>query len=282
LTTTTAPSVTSLAEALRRPWVLTLLGGLVLWLGLTVAAVETRNINLVPSVIVLGAFLGPVTFVVYVYERVGDVPLPTLLVCFIAGGALGVTGASVLEYRTMLELGALPTTAIGLAEESCKLLVPLAILVLGRYHRDADGLLLGVTSGMGFAAFESMGYGLTALLYSHGQIDYVEKLLFARGVMSPAGHAAWTGLTCAALWHAALHPGWRPKALFVAAFATAVTLHALWDAANSIAWQVPIGAISLGLLACCLHVATVERRRAARRPSLTALHAPEEDRALRT
>jgi RsiW-degrading membrane proteinase PrsW (M82 family) len=144
-------------------------------------------------VIVVGAFLGPAVFVAFVYEQAPEVPLPTLLWCFVVGGVLGVTAASVLEYRTLMDLGALPTIAIGLIEETCKLLVPAAIFALGRYRREADGLLFGVVSGLGFAALESMGYGLTALFLSHGDIGQVEKLLFVRGVLSPAGHGAWTG-----------------------------------------------------------------------------------------
>jgi hypothetical protein len=124
--------------------VLTFVGGLVLWLGLPTALQNTGNINLVPSLIVLGAALGPVVFVLYVYERAREVPWPLLFVCFIAGGVLGVTAASVLEYRTLLGLGALPTIAIGLIEETCKLIVPVAIFIAGRYRREADGLLFGV------------------------------------------------------------------------------------------------------------------------------------------
>jgi RsiW-degrading membrane proteinase PrsW (M82 family) len=246
------------SSLVRRTWVQILVGGLILWGGLTWAAVQTQNINLVPSVIALGAFLGPVVFVAYVYERARDVPLPTLLVCFVTGGVLGVTGASVLEYRTMIDLGALPTLAIGLIEESCKLLVPLAIFAIGRYRREADGLLFGVASGMGFAAFESMGYGLTALFLSHGQIDQVEKLLFVRGVLSPAGHAAWTGLLCATLWWARELPGAAPKLAVVSAFVSVVMLHALWDAATSIYLQLAVGLVSAALLAWRLHAAGAE------------------------
>jgi RsiW-degrading membrane proteinase PrsW (M82 family) len=246
---------TPASSLVRRTWVQILVGGLILWGGLTWATIQTGNINLVPSVIVLGAFLGPVTFVAYVYERAREVPLPTLLVCFITGGVLGVTGASVLEYRTMIDYGALPTLAIGLIEETCKLLVPLAIFMLGRYRREADGLLIGVASGMGFAAFESMGYGLTALFLSHGQIDQVEKLLFVRGMLAPAGHAAWTGLTCATLWWARERPGVAPKLAVVAAFVSVVFLHALWDAATSVYVQLAVGAVSLALLAWRLRVA---------------------------
>ncbi len=233
-----------------------------LWAALTWATIETGNLNLVPSVIVLGAFLGPVAFVAWVYDRAGEVPLPTLLICFVTGGALGVTGASLLEYRTMIDLGALPTVAVGLAEESCKLIVPLAIFLTGRYRREADGLLIGVASGMGFAAFETMGYGLTALLVSQGRIDEVVKLLFVRGVLAPAGHAAWTGLMCAALWHARLRPGVRSAAVVVGAFLTVVTLHALWDAATTQWVQLAVGAVSLTLVLWRLHAASAEMERA--------------------
>jgi protease PrsW len=265
LRTTTASPVRSrgasrvgAGSTLLRPWLLVLIGGAVLWAGLTWATIETGNLNLVPSVIVLGAFLGPVAFVAWVYDRAREVPLPTLLICFVTGGALGVTGASLLEYRTMIDLGALPTVAVGLAEESCKLIVPLAIFLTGRYRREADGLLIGVASGMGFAAFETMGYGLTALLVSQGRIDEVVKLLFLRGVLAPAGHAAWTGLMCAALWHARLRPGVRSAAVVVVAFLTVVTLHALWDAATTQWVQLAVGAVSLTLLLWRLHAASAE------------------------
>jgi protease PrsW len=247
------------AWLVRRTWVQILAGGLVLWGALIWATLQTGNVNLVPSVIVLGAFLGPVTFVAYVYERAREVPLPMLMVCFVTGGVLGVAAASVLEYRTMLDLHALPTLAIGLIEESCKLAVPLAIFALAGYRREADGLLFGVASGMGFAAFESMGYGLTALFLSHGEIGQVERLLFVRGLLSPAGHAAWTGLTCATLWWARERPGVATKLAVVAAFVSVVFLHAVWDAATTIWVQVAVGAVSFALLAWRLHAAGRER-----------------------
>jgi RsiW-degrading membrane proteinase PrsW (M82 family) len=249
------PPASTVGRALRRPWLQVLVIGSALWLLLTWGTLSTKNFHLVPSVIVMGAFLGPVAFVAFVYERAREVPLPALLWCFIVGGVLGVTAASVLEYRTLIDFGALPTIAIGLIEESCKLLVPIAIFMLGRYRREADGLLFGVASGLGFAALESMGYGLTALFLSHGHIGEVEKLLFVRGVLSPAGHGAWTGLVCAILWRSRVHPTPGAKATVVAAFIAAATLHALWDAATSVWLQLAVAAVSLSLLFWRMHVA---------------------------
>jgi RsiW-degrading membrane proteinase PrsW (M82 family) len=242
-----------LVGVLRRPWVQTLLGGLALWAILDWATLESENVNLVPSLVLLGAALGPVTFVVYVHERVRDVSWPSLAQCFVVGGALGVAGASVAEYRTILELAALPTAAIGLIEETCKLMVPVAIFFAARYRREADGVLFGVASGMGFAAFESMGYGLTALLFSGGNIGTVEEVLFTRTVLSPAGHAAWTGIICAALWRARERGTW---AMVPVAFIVAVALHALWDSATSDYALLAIGAVSFGLLIWRLRAAS--------------------------
>jgi hypothetical protein len=55
-----------------------LLSGLVLLVLVERALVATSSPNYVPSVILLGAFLVPITFVTYLYERLQgwQVPLP--------------------------------------------------------------------------------------------------------------------------------------------------------------------------------------------------------------
>jgi hypothetical protein len=62
--------------------------------------------------------------------------------------------------------------------------------------------------GVGFAVLETMGYGFTTLVRSHGDLPYVEAVLLIRGLASPGGHATWTGLAIA-LWRDA-HRHWRP------------------------------------------------------------------------
>ncbi len=242
-------------------WLRTLVGGAAIYALVTVAAERTESIHLLPAVLVLGALLVPVTFVVYLFERLSVEPavLPTLAVCFWAGGSVGVAAAGFLEFQTLRDLGTLPMLAVGVIEESVKLALPLWLLLRGRFRSPGAGLLFGVASGMGFAALETMGYGLVALIQSHGQIGPTEKVLLIRGLLSPVGHAAWTGLVCATLWR-------RPVSwpTVTAAFATAVALHALWDSTDSIVLRVAIGMLSGALLAAQIRQARLARIRITR------------------
>jgi RsiW-degrading membrane proteinase PrsW (M82 family) len=56
----------------------------------------------------------------------------------------------------------------------------------------------------------------------------LEEVLIFRGLTSPAGHLAWTGIVAAVLWRERLRAG-RPNGRVLGAFLTAVLLHALWD-----------------------------------------------------
>jgi len=239
-------------------WLRMFVGGAAIFGLVTAAAESTQNIHLLPVVLVLGALLVPVTFVVYLFERLSVAPavLPTLAVCFWAGGSVGVAAAGFLEYQTLRDLGTLPMLAVGVIEESVKLAVPLWLLVRRRFRSPGAGLLFGVASGMGFAALETMGYGLVALIQSRGQIGPTEEVLLIRGLLSPVGHAAWTGLVCAALWRRPL--SWPTVA---AAFATAVALHALWDSTDSTLLRVAIGTLSGTLLAAQIRRARIARPR---------------------
>ena len=116
------------------------------------------------------------------------------------------------------------------------------------YRTVRDGRVLGAAVGFGFAALESAGYAFTALLRSQGSIGAVEETLFVRGLTSPAGHTAWTGLTCGALWALISSPGFGRALGFVATFAGAVALHAAWDSFGTVTAYLVLAVISLGWL----------------------------------
>jgi len=235
----------------RRHWLQIFVSGLLLLFLVERTLVATGDLNYVPSAILLGAFLVPVTFTTYLYERLPDweVPLPAIAICFVWGGVLGTVVAGSLEYDVMKSLGFLPKLGIGVIEEGAKLILPLVFYFLGRYRSEAAGIVLGVTTAMGFAALETMGYGFTSLLLSKGNLGVLDGVLLVRGLMSPAGHAAWTGLVCAVLWRERLKAGhatfnWRVGG----AFLTAVVLHALWDTFASIRSATFVGSVGIHLV----------------------------------
>ena len=257
---------------LRRRWLQIFLSGIVLLFLVERTLIATSSLNYVPSVILLGAFLVPVTFVTYLYERLPswDVPLPALAVCFLWGGVLGTVVAGTLEFDVARALGFLPKLAIGLIEESAKMLVPLGFYFFGRYLSEAAGIVLGVTTAAGFASLETMGYGFVSLLQTKGNLGILDQVLLVRGLSSPAGHMSWTGLVCAVLWREKLKVGhatfnWRVGG----AFLMAVILHALWDTLASLRSASFGGSLGVGLLSLLVAlvglVLLIRRVREARR-----------------
>jgi len=239
-------------KLLRRHWLQIFLSGLILLLLVELALVLTGDPIYVPSAILLGAFLVPVTFTTYLYERLPhwDVPLPPLAICFIWGGVLGTVVAGTLEYDVARALGFLPKLGIGVIEEGAKLILPLVFYFLGRYRSEAAGIVLGAATAAGFAGLETMGYGLVSLLSSKGNVGVLDEVLLVRGLTSPAGHIAWTGLVCAVLWRERLKVGhatlnWRVGG----AFATAVILHTLWDTFASMKSSTLVGFVGIELVA---------------------------------
>jgi RsiW-degrading membrane proteinase PrsW (M82 family) len=230
-----------------------LLAGIALFAADQQAIMLTGNLNLLPSLLLFGTLLVPAPFVIWLDGRRPDYQLPisVLLICGLLGGALGTVAASILESGSARRFGGtLPTLLIGLIEESAKLMVPIIVLVISRDRAiPADGLLVGVAVGAGFAVLETLGYGFVTLLATHGDLVATESLLLIRGVLSPAAHIAWTGLAAAALWHARAR-GWRPSAVAAAVgtFALVVVMHAIWDTYPDWPTFVLVGAASLALL----------------------------------
>jgi protease PrsW len=252
--------------AVVRHWsaLIVLVAGLLLYALVHKATVETQNAKLVPSLILLGAAVVPVAFVVLIGGRrlPFGVNATTVALTALVGGLVGTVTAGVLEFDTRRDLGSLPLFSVGLIEEAAKLIAPLAVLLVVRARHPADGLLLGVAAGAGFAALETMGFGLVVLIRSGGDITVLDQVLALRGVSSPAAHMAWTGLTVAALWYAAAH--WRrPQAwaVLVATYLAVAGLHALWDGTSSDVVRGLLAFVALAALWVVAHLLAVDDRR---------------------
>ena len=222
-----------------RGWFQTALVGVILFVMTDVALQYTQNPNYLPSLIMLGAFVVPVAFFAYFYRQEtlldrdihAHISLIMAAIVFLVGGLVATVFAGLLENLIPFKSNWAIFLSVGGIEETVKLIFPVAIfLIFTRYRSEVDGLVFGIASGIGFAALETMGYGLTTLMTPNATFVDLEQVLVARGLLAPLGHAAWTGLVCGAIWH---NQGQKGKLIYTAigAFVLAVVLHFLWDIA---------------------------------------------------
>ncbi|MDQ3886645.1 MAG: PrsW family intramembrane metalloprotease [Actinomycetota bacterium] len=222
----------------RRTWLRIFLTGLALWLLTVVVTFLTGNANLVPTLVLLGSFLVPVTFVVWAFSRrhSSQITAELLFSTFVTGGILGVLAASVLESY-LLRPSPLLFVGVGLIEEAVKLsaLVILTKRLAHKYVR--DGLILGAAVGFGFAAFESAGYAFTALFTVRGLslTDLVQTEIL-RGLLAPVGHGLWTAILGGVLFSTSSGTHFRLTGRLVLSYLGVSLLHALWDSTHSIAF----------------------------------------------
>jgi RsiW-degrading membrane proteinase PrsW (M82 family) len=221
--------------------------GLLLWLGSVAVTALTSNLNMVPTVVLLGSFLVPTTGVIWYVDHYQSPELTGSLVAraFIVGGVLGVMAASILE-SLFIRPGMAMFFGVGLIEEGAKLLA-LMFVARGMTTRTIrDGIVLGAAVGFGFAALESSGYAFNALLViQNGQpvglslSDLVITQLL-RGILAPLGHGLWTGLLGGILFAELPHGGWRPTPRLLVAYLFVSVLHGLFDSAGGIAESVAV------------------------------------------
>jgi RsiW-degrading membrane proteinase PrsW (M82 family) len=230
-------------------WIAVLVVGSALYAAVLAALLGTGDVLYVPSLLLLGAAIVPLTFITFL-DGLGRGGLSFAQVATAAalGGVVGVVIAGPLEYGVARQFGSLPTWGVGLIEEAAKLAVP-AVILLWRKPPPLDGVILGVAVGSAFAVLETMGYALVTLLQSGGDLDSVTQILLIRSVTEPGGHAAWTGLACAALFSIrGSRQRWLGWLRFLAVFAGVAWLHSRWDSVTDNNGYLILGSVSLILL----------------------------------
>jgi RsiW-degrading membrane proteinase PrsW (M82 family) len=236
--------------------------GSTLWLATLAVTFMTNSVYLMPTLILMGAFLAPATCVVYAYERraSGALSERTIFVGFALGGILGILSASVLESWFLRQHPPLTGVWVGMIEEASKL-GALAVVVwrpgvrvLDRGIRFAfndpsirapvgtvlvggirDGIVLGGTVGFGFAALESSGYGLSSLFSAQGvSLNGLVQVQLLRAVLTPVGHGIWTGILGGILLRGRGGSGPGLSWSLVGGYLAVSLLHGLWDSSQSI------------------------------------------------
>ncbi|MEV4759695.1 PrsW family glutamic-type intramembrane protease [Micromonospora sp. NPDC049559] len=220
-----------------RQWLRIFLVGLALWLATVAVILLTGNPTLVPTLVLLGSFLVPVTFVSWAAARrdTGEVSTNLLFGLFLTGGVLGVLASSVLESY-LLRPSVLLFLGVGLIEEAVKL-AALAFLTRQLTVRTVrDGMILGAAVGFGFSALESAGYAFVALFTRQGlSIIQVVETEILRGVLAPVGHGLWTAILGGVLFSASTREHFVVGVRLLAAYLGVSVLHALWDGMHTIA-----------------------------------------------
>lgn len=212
-------------------WLQVLLTGVLLYALAFVFFVLSGNPNLFPTVMMIGSFLVPITYVTFIYERshLTDITPFTATISFVYGGILGVLAASLLEPIFIRHMDPVSTLEIGLIEEFAKIMGVLLIARNRKHDEEIDGLILGAAAGMGFAALESSGYTFTAFLSSQGSLSLLVGVTLMRGVLSPLGHGTWTAILASVLFREAKNGHFRFTLKVIGAYLLVAVLHAMWD-----------------------------------------------------
>ncbi|MEJ2733348.1 MAG: PrsW family glutamic-type intramembrane protease [Anaerolineae bacterium] len=242
-------------------WKVLLIGVVFYILGLG-ALILTGNPNLFPTVVMVGSFLVPVTYVAFFYDHrhYSKLTMPTTAMSMIYGGLLGVIAASLLEPLFIRRLDFATAFGVGLIEEFVKILGVLVVARRRGHDSEIDGLILGAAAGMGFAALESNGYAFSAFLRSQGSLSVTVGVTLLRGILSPLGHGTWTAILAAVLFRESKAGRFRINPKVIGAYLTVVILHGLWDGLPTVLSQfvasgldiliaqVAIGAVGLFIL----------------------------------
>jgi RsiW-degrading membrane proteinase PrsW (M82 family) len=258
-------SAMPLAAPLKRwAWVVVLLGGVGLYLVVLKRLEDTQDPTYVPPMVFLAGTITPATFVtlaVGLRGRWGSIGGTVLAAAAGLGALLAVAVTVKLPFDKLQQLSLPGTVAVALVEEALKLLVPALVLGIWRARREPlDGLVVGVSIGLGFAALETMAHAFTTLLGSQGDVGPVEQQLFLRGLIAPAAYAAWTGLACGALWRMTSDPRAATVLRFLGTFVAVVALHAVWDGLHRVAGYVIVGIVSVAWLVWELRTARSRAR----------------------
>lgn len=201
-----------------------------LYIGFYIGLFILDNVKFLPGLILFGAFLVPVSILIFFWELnvPRNISIYKVVIFFLVGGLVS------LLYSVLLYIfvdGNANSLMTGFIEETAKLLTILIFVSKSRYKYILNGLLIGAAVGAGFSAFESSGYILVIALQSG--VKTMLQTIFWRAILAPGGHIAWAGLMGAAVILVKKNNVYRFRYLFqikfLSIYFTVILLHTLWD-----------------------------------------------------
>ena len=242
-TAKSTPSILEVDASWPKPWLFTrmMIGALVLYFLFWIGWKLWENPNLLPGLMLIGSFAIPISalvlFIEFNVRR--NVSLYMVVRLVLLGGILSLLITHVIG--SLLAAGLLPNAGwapflgaaiAGPEEETAKVLAMIAIASAAKYRYKLNGLLIGASVGMGFAAFESAGYAFNVLL-AEGEVEDMVANINMRGLLAPFCHIVWSAIAGCALWRVIKGQGFRWRMLcdenFVRLFLVPVVLHMIWN-----------------------------------------------------
>ncbi|MFD0694412.1 cyclic nucleotide-binding domain-containing protein [Paenibacillus sp. GCM10027628] len=227
-----------MSARLKRYWVDGMLGMSGLFILLTVMSIWQSHPIWHIAALVVGGFVGPVSFVLYMRSaQLLGFGFSRLAWIFVATAIVAIPLAWWLERLWVFQGSAEASfghwqapLAVAVIEEIAKLLICSWLLRLKRHRFLMDAVVFGAAAGMGFAAVESVIYGWSH--WSNGSTISMLAVLAVRALLSPFGHGTWSAIAAVGLWYV-LTKGqllrWQSALLAMSFFAIALLLHFLWD-----------------------------------------------------
>ena len=271
------PSILEIDASWPKPWLFMrmAIASLIIFFLFWAGWKQFTNPNLLPGLMMVGSFAIPISTLVLFMELNVRRNVSLYMVARLAflGGILSLLITSVID--NLVGNGLLPNSevlawmgasAAGPMEETAKVLAMVVVARAAKYKYKLNGLLVGAAVGVGFAAFESMGYALT--FFTNGTIggtietiaterakdldiaknvgvlqgaDAMIDVVVVRGILSPLGHIVWSAIAGCALWRVIKGQEFKWRMLcdekFIRLLLVPVVLHMIW---NSRFLQLPL------------------------------------------
>ena len=242
-TAKSTPDILEVDASWPKPWLFTrmAIASLVLYFLFWIGWKLWENPNLLPGLMLIGSFAIPISalvlFIEFNVRR--NVSLYMVVRLVLLGGIISLLITHVIG--SLLEAGLLPNAGYavylgaaiaGPEEETAKLFAMIALASAAKYRYKLNGLLVGASVGMGFAAFESAGYAFNALL-ADGEVEDMVANINMRGLLSPFCHIVWSAIAGCALWRLIKGQDFKWRMLcdenFIRLFLVPVVLHMIWN-----------------------------------------------------
>jgi protease PrsW len=248
-TNQTTPSIEEILDSWPRPWLYARIFLFIgfLYVGLFIGFEVFDNAHFFPGLIMVGSFIVPITILIFFWEMNApqNISIYKVVKILFIGGIMSLVTA-VFFYKNIG--GNSSVIMVGFVEELAKLLVIIWFIREKRYTFILNGILIGAAVGTGFAAFESAGYALMAVLMQ--DFDTMYFTIFWRGVLAPGGHIVWAALLGAAINMVRvegqpLSVSMLKNVRFWGIFMIVVAMHAVWDLPWPIFMGIPIAQLCL-------------------------------------